>query len=410
MPTKEIRSVSDAILWANEVYKAWEIEPNQQSPIHVWYRGCHREKHKLIPGAFRDVENKKTIYEEGGMTGHLMRRLPEHRDDCPSTFDWLCLLRHYSLPVRLLDWSENLLVSLWMSVQEDDEKCKFDSETQKCRKSEPAILFALNARKLAEEVEFDYFKRKEPPVYGPSDFHVVIRSEMAQSSYLDELLQKPSVREAALSIGFSKLFWNYLIEVVCCLREEDICFVEKIKLNDIDDINIDDYDGLVFFASETTSEQLRLYDNFCQNMPMWKKKIGKSSSEIVRNWIFKFLVSLRKPVAVFPDRRNIRLIAQSGMFVLSGGDYLPKKLKREHATCRTPEPFHLEDWRKKKDFIHYAIIPSFCKDESGKDINIKQGIREELERIGIHGASIYPDLEKQGEYIKQLWKVDLYKD
>jgi hypothetical protein len=61
---------------------------------------------------------------------------------------------------------------------------------------------------------------------------------------------------------------------------------------------------------------------------------SKEPARLAKLWFDELLYGLRKPVAVFPERRNIRLIAQSGMFTLSGGDYLPKKCERNGIGCR----------------------------------------------------------------------------
>lgn len=52
-----------------------------------------------------------------------MLRAADYRNNCRTQFDWLCLMRHYGLPTRLLDWSENVLVALHMACSEAPDEC-----------------------------------------------------------------------------------------------------------------------------------------------------------------------------------------------------------------------------------------------------------------------------------------------
>lgn len=408
MSSKEhrINNVSEAINWSKTVLGAFlGTDSNnshyQQPPVHVWYRGHNRDDYELIPNVFREAaKNNGKTYEEGGMLRHLMNRLPQYLDNCPTTFDCLSLSRHYELPCRLLDWTENVLIALWFAVEESDKSC-INTQCEECKKQNKernAKIFALNARELSKHTDFKLFQRKELAVNSPNTFNVILRSELALTSYLDDLLRKHSVRSAALNLGFSNDFWESLINLISHVGKNDIEAIESI--NKIDD-------SFVSFG-EIPKEFLRIdsfkniYDEFNNKMPNWLiddpnyKDI--KTAQFARLWLYNFLFSLRKPVAVFPERRNIRITAQSGMFVLSGGDYIPKKCIREFSdTCRNPKPIDLEAWAKDENVIKTAIIPNECKNN----------IQKELAMIGFHGANLFPDLDKQATYLKEYWYVDL---
>lgn len=392
----QIYNVAQAIEWAKGLSKEWgflssEDQPtkDRQLPIHVWYRGHTASKHELIPEIFREAAstNNKT-YEEGGMLIHLMRRLPQYQDSYHSTFDALCLSRHYELSCRLLDWTENVLIALWFAVQDNKEGSKNDNDGK---------IFALNSGKLCEITEFKHYKRNEPGVYGPKSFNVVLRTELAMTAYLDELFLCPSVRESALSIGFSNQFLEQLIKIVASLKEKDIVYIENNS-------HFDD-----FISSTPFSIPQDFLDDapeaLCETqydlLPIWLQESGDelsstAKSQKVKEWIFHFLYSLRMPVSVFPERRNPRIVAQSGMFVLAGGDFLPNKLYRDQIECRNPNPIHLQSWHDKDDVLRYAIIPS----------QDKKNIRDDLEIIGFHAANLFPDFDKQAKYIQDFWKVE----
>ncbi|MDG4595008.1 MAG: FRG domain-containing protein [Candidatus Contendobacter sp.] len=401
---EKITSVSDAIEWAKQVLNDFGFSSpyDQQAPIHVWYRGHKDIKHHLIPGIFRKIpDHVEKIYEEGGMLMQLIRRFPHYRDNCYSTFDILSLMKHYGLPCRLLDWTENVLIALWFAVEEN--KNHDDKE---------AKIFALNARLLCPSVEFMHYQRKEHFVYGPEQFHVVLRSELSQTAYLDELLSRPPVRAAASTVGFSSDFWEQLLKITAYFTEKDIELIEEVEKTNWDEIfrsKLNNVPHNFLDNSEYDCQFVSLYNM----MPIWLQReyipVENSDAGIVKaakRWLFSFIFSIRKPVAVFPERKNIRIAAQSGMFTLAGGDYLPDKLVRKNSgnfECRNPKPIHLDDWDTDacSNFYERKVIVSvkIPKDK-------KTEIRKELQTIGFNAGSMYPDLDQQIDYIKEFWIVD----
>jgi len=415
--SREIRTVNDTLKWVEEVSEKWTINSEQQYPVHLWFRGNRSLGHQLVPSIFRlqeenqcritnisgyyvDIqpENLSKMYEEGGLYIHLIRRLPEIRSEFPSVLDILSLFRHYELPCRLLDWTENVLIALWMA-SEDNSK---DGE-----------LFALNARKLAETVDLPHQKRIPPntTVYITESLHVLLRTGMVLTSYLDELFALPFVKEGFLGNGFSERFWEHLLKAVSLMKENDIGIIEGTENMERTENIIDQIIKYIKNPSNSLSqEDAKLYKLLYKEMPpLMKQQLhlyfdnsvpqedieNMKKAQKARLWLFKFLFDLRKPVTVFPERRNIRLIAQSGMFTISGGDFLVKKVKRKGIECRIPRPLHLN--RENQDLICVAHIPQ----------EFKKPLRVQLERIGIHAANVYPELESQGKYLKNLWYVDI---
>src|SRR5580698_593987 len=80
------------------------------APLHqwmygIWFRAQSRSSDALTPSIFREP------LDEGAAIYHFMLRNARFRDRCKTAFDWLCTMRHYTLPCRLLDWTENPLVA-----------------------------------------------------------------------------------------------------------------------------------------------------------------------------------------------------------------------------------------------------------------------------------------------------------
>jgi hypothetical protein len=55
-------------------------------------------------------------FDESSMVHDFRVLAPDNHQDHRSLFDWLCLMQHYNVPTRMLDWTENLLFALYFAV------------------------------------------------------------------------------------------------------------------------------------------------------------------------------------------------------------------------------------------------------------------------------------------------------
>jgi len=171
-------------------------------PFWLWFRGQPEAGLKLEPYVFREIKDVESdgmlehlsqtqdgIWDETNLFNHLKLRVPNHRQTCHSAFDWLCLMQHYSLPTRLLDWSESILPALYFAVRDDVDK--------------PGELFVLNARRLNKQT------KPRPTMCVANDPLVTIRAVMADVRTLKRLKSHDSVINAArmLDIKFTKKNW-----------------------------------------------------------------------------------------------------------------------------------------------------------------------------------------------------------
>lgn len=260
-------------------------------PFGIWFRGQGNIKWDLTPGVYREMNRK--IYDECNMLIHFKLMNPKYDALHNNNFDWLTLMQHYSVPTRLLDWSESILTALYFVVSNINED------------KNDGYLCVLDARGLNQEVSGNPFLKR-----NTSD-DVLIRTWIAEN------------------------------------REMDVTFR---NINDDPQI----------------SKKLNPYCDFSE---------------------------FTKPVAVFPRRLNNRLIAQSGVFTIHGGKKLSHPVKKGF-----PNPISLEQVNKncQNKFLTKILIKSKNKEK----------IRESLFALGIHEATIFPELTNQSNYFRELFAVE----
>jgi hypothetical protein len=269
-----------------------------------------------------------------------MLRRPEYRSQCATDFEWLALLQHYDGLTRLLDWSENAAIALFFAVEQND---KDDGEA--------GSLYVLNAASLNEQANLVADDI-------PKGSTVVVSEEARLGIGLDT--SPDVILRSAQAFCRTSNEWRSRVESVLHsgLRAE-----------------------LRWLAAA-----LALFDEYADTMSV-------STQTPARRQLAELLHrKLTYPVAVFPRRSNSRLVAQAGMFTLHGGKGSVQMQRRGDPMAR---PVPLEDLARQqpsKWLLRYEI-PS----------EAKETIREQLQAIGIHRATLFPEIQSDGAAMKELW-------
>lgn len=85
----------------------------------TFYRGHGNWKYELVPGIYRE-QNKHILKNESEYIRDIIASYPRFFTHCKSALDFLSVLQHHAFPTRLLDFSENPLIALYMACNGEE--------------------------------------------------------------------------------------------------------------------------------------------------------------------------------------------------------------------------------------------------------------------------------------------------
>lgn len=340
----------------------------------VFYRGESKYNKETIPGIFhkKGIQLKK----EHKLFRELELRYPNIFDNAKSTIDKLSIMQHYGLPTRLLDFTTNSLLALFMAIDKEDiseicptikivfvkkEKIKYyDSDTVSVFSNFAKMDYKKNIKIekkhikwIMEYIVYDYYQKdKEKNI---KDLKKLFNNEEKIIKELLKELEKLEKTEDEIRI-------NNLAQISKKLIDED----NKYALSQ----GFCEYINNIHFLLHLIKDE----------KPYFKDMI----------WIEHLTKSV---IFVKPKHNSQRLINQAGLFALFGLDDGEK------------EVFSLEKV-KNDSFIIKSFQLCECIDDK-KDLCTKDYLKQLKTALGILGITkdkVYPEMENSSKYIKELFE------
>jgi len=175
IPAKQftIKSVADALKLSNPKSRHLRGLAKAGDFDQFWFRGQANASYPPVPSSLRRGAKGGFMYRETDMFIHFILRHPEYRKDHVSTFEWMCLMQHYGLPTRLLDWSEGILPALYFAVTDYGEGSKRTD----------GIVYCLNPFNL-NEIALVY---DVGALAGPDSEDVILRAETVYCEKIEDI-------------------------------------------------------------------------------------------------------------------------------------------------------------------------------------------------------------------------------
>lgn len=182
----EIKSINELLKLIED--KSFHIRP--LSNFGLWFRGQPDFEDKLIPKIFRQGPDYGNVgYSEMSMVKSFQLRFPDQNIQHKSIFEWLTLMQHYGLPTRLLDWTQNILIGLYFTVNKHtDEK--------------DGALFIIDPTSLNTAAA------DSSGLFHSEHDQVIFRSNLCMSRWLKHFLKLPEITNLIESSGVEVKIMN----------------------------------------------------------------------------------------------------------------------------------------------------------------------------------------------------------
>ena len=396
-----IESVSDFL---NEIKGI-----KNKSGYTLFYRGHSDKNYELKPSIYRDerfIKNEDKIYRE------TIAKVP-YDFNGKSSIESLALMQHYGVPTRILDLTTNALVALYFACKEVEEiekvinekgettyeKKDIDGEVivfnipneSVCYSDSDKVTILANLSKYENNLHYEKNTSYKQDI---SDVEIKIKEILKKTL---KVINIDAVLEKAESLRYYSLN----------KKEELKKYYEDYRLKNIDkkieDIIIENYKGkekikddiksfftilLLTILKTIIDEAEQSYINSLNEKDPYLKKLLHYIRE--DKSYFKPIINpndIGKILAVKPKLDNPRIVRQQGAFLIFGAEssFVYNSTK--------PMPEIKKEWIIKGNNNNKIIIKS----------SKKESILKELDKLGINKSTLFPEIDKVADYIKEKY-------
>lgn len=388
-----IESVSDFL---NEIKGI-----KNKSGYTLFYRGHSDKNYELKPSIYRDerfIKNEDKIYRE------TIAKVP-YDFNGKSSIESLALMQHYGVPTRILDLTTNALVALYFAceeskkINETEEKSFFrkvniDGEViifsipneSVCYSDSDKVTILANLSKYENNL---HYEKNTPYKQDIESVEIKIKETLKMININVVLEKAESLRDYTLNKKeeLKKYYEDYRLKNID-EKIEDIIENYKGKEKIKDDIKS-------FFTILLLTILKTIIDEAEQS---YIKDLNEKSSSFKKllHYIredksyFKPIIDpndIGKILAVKPKLDNPRIVRQQGAFLIFGAEsfFVYNSTK--------PMPEIKKDWIIKGNNNNKIIIKS----------SKKESILKELDKLGINKSTLFPEIDKVADYIKEKY-------
>ena len=375
-----------------------------KSGYTLFYRGHSDKNYELKPSIYRNenfIKNEDKIYRE------TIAKVP-YDFNGKSSIESLALMQHYGVPTRILDLTTNALVALYFACEESKKikeitkvkggsflkKVNIDGEViifnipneSVCYSDSDKVTILANLSKYENDL---YYKKNTPYKQDIESVEIKIKETLKMININVVLEKAESLRDYTLNKKeeLKKYYEDYRLKNID-EKIEDIIENYKGKEKIKDDIKS-------FFTILLLTILKTIIDEAEQS---YIKDLNEKSSSFKKllHYIredksyFKPIIDpndIGKILAVKPKLDNPRIVRQQGAFLIFGAEsfFVYNSTK--------PMPEIKKDWIIKGNNNNKIIIKS----------SKKESILKELDKLGINKSTLFPEIDKVADYIKEKY-------